>query len=167
MEFIAGHRVAPPPFINPQKKSIFFATFPNMFLLLSVLEIVFLSWTILDTDLHDVLVWEHGGALGGGEAEVGQAHGGGQREGDREPDQAPRDETPHSLTEEGIKIFKGIKPFPEKRQKTEGRYFSVNFGTIGSNMTIRAFEILSECLTHYIVTSQRKGYGTTNAQWEK
>ena len=54
MEFIAGHRVAPPPFINPQKKSIFFATFPNMFLLLSVL--VFLSWTILDTYLHDVLV---------------------------------------------------------------------------------------------------------------
>ena len=48
-------------------------------------------------DLHNVLVREHGGALGGGEAEVGQAHSGGECEGDGEPDQAPRDEAPHSL----------------------------------------------------------------------
>ena len=53
---------------------------------------------LFSADLHDVLVREHGGALGGGEAEVGQAHRGGQGEGDGEPDQAPRDEAPHSLT---------------------------------------------------------------------
>ena len=52
----------------------------------------------MDPDLHDVLVREHGGALGGGEAEVGQAHGGGQGEGDGEPDQAAGDEAPHPLT---------------------------------------------------------------------
>ena len=52
----------------------------------------------LEADLHDVLVREHGGALGGGEAQVGQAHGGGQGERDGEPDQAPGDEAPHSLT---------------------------------------------------------------------
>ena len=49
-------------------------------------------------DLHDVLVAEHGLALGGGEAEVGEAHGGGQGEGDGEPDQPARDEPPHTLT---------------------------------------------------------------------
>ena len=52
---------------------------------------------MFSADLHDVLVREHGGALGGGEAEVGQAHRGGECEGDGEPDQAPRDEAPHSL----------------------------------------------------------------------
>ena len=52
---------------------------------------------LLAAYLHDVLVWEHGGALGGGEAQVGQAHRGGQGEGDREPDQASRDETPDTL----------------------------------------------------------------------
>ena len=52
----------------------------------------------MDPDLHDVLVREHGGALGGGEAEVGQAHGCGQGEGDGEPDQAAGDEAPHPLT---------------------------------------------------------------------
>ena len=46
---------------------------------------------------HDVLIGEHGGALGGGEAEVGEAHGGGQGEGDGEPDQPARDEPPHAL----------------------------------------------------------------------
>ena len=50
-----------------------------------------------NVDLHDVLVAEHGLALGGGEAEVCEAHGGGQGEGDGEPDQPARDEPPHSL----------------------------------------------------------------------
>ena len=47
--------------------------------------------------LADVLVSEHGGALGGGEAQVGQAHGGGQGKGDGEPDQASADEAPYTL----------------------------------------------------------------------
>ena len=47
--------------------------------------------------LHDIVLGQHGRPLGGGEAQVGQAHGSGQGEGDREPDQASRDETPDTL----------------------------------------------------------------------
>ena len=36
--------------------------------------------------LADIIVSQHGRALGGGEAQVGQAHGGGQGEGDGKPD---------------------------------------------------------------------------------
>ena len=35
--------------------------------------------------------------LGGGKAQVCQAHGGGQREGDSEPGQATHNESPHPL----------------------------------------------------------------------
>ena len=48
-------------------------------------------------DLHNVLVREHGGALGGGEAEVGQAHSGGQSEGDGKPDKTSADKAPDTL----------------------------------------------------------------------
>ena len=45
----------------------------------------------------NVLVSEHGSALGGGESQVGQTHRGRQREGDGEPGEAAGDEAPHSL----------------------------------------------------------------------
>ena len=51
-------------------------------------------------DLHNVLVREHGGALGGGEAEVGEAHGGRQAEGNGKPAEAASDEAPDSLSGE-------------------------------------------------------------------
>ena len=47
---------------------------------------------------HDVLIGEHGGALGGGQAEVGEAHRGCQAEGDRKPAEAASDETPDALS---------------------------------------------------------------------
>ena len=47
---------------------------------------------------HDVLIGEHGGALGGGQAEVGEAHRGCQAEGDRKPAEATSDETPDTLS---------------------------------------------------------------------
>ena len=47
--------------------------------------------------LHDIVLGQHGRPLGGGEAQVGQAHRGGQGEGDGKPDQASRDETPNTL----------------------------------------------------------------------
>ena len=47
--------------------------------------------------LADIIVSQHGRALGGGEAQVGQAHGGGQGEGDGKPDQTSADEAPDAL----------------------------------------------------------------------
>ena len=45
----------------------------------------------------DVLVSEERSSLSRGESKVGEAHGGGQSEGDGEPDQPPGDEAPDSL----------------------------------------------------------------------
>ena len=47
--------------------------------------------------LADILISEHGGALCRGEAQVGQAHGSGQSEGDGKPDKTSADKAPDTL----------------------------------------------------------------------
>ena len=52
----------------------------------------------------DILISQHWGALSRGETQVGQAHGGGQSEGDGKPDKTAADETPDTLKDVFIEL---------------------------------------------------------------